>query len=621
LNSIWNKNRRLFTQRFPELSSILRPLFDKTETEGSAITDSSPVAGLQRIFPFWEFVRAKNGSVTVREQGIYLHSAYNPERESSSLAAAPEMKDTEGFIFFSCGAGYAPVALATVFQKKPLIIIEPDPQYLLAAFSLIDWEPVFRVKNCMLAVNCPEQTVLQLLDQNGLKIPECAIISNQAQRSHAAGYFAVLDELFVRNRRAEQINTRTLERFAGLWLRNSCRNIRQLADLDGVSLYRNAADGRLPFCILAAGPSLAAILPYLSEIKKRAIIVCVETALRACLAAGVEPDFIIIIDPQYYAALHLAGLAAPASVLITESAVYPSVFRFPCRKKVLCSSLFPLGHYFEQRMGSKGKLGEGGSVSTTAWDFARLCGAKEIYLAGLDLGFPDKKTHIQGSRAEENFHILANRMIPAETSAAGALYGPDTRTGTAYDGTALQTDSRMELFAWWFESRIAGNPEQTTYTFSTRSLRIPGVHPCPLPRFLEKPEAGTLRSAFFSHEQELRTALQQRKESFEKAFRDLTASLEQLKETAYTGMLLCKNARTGSTNYRKLYTDLARIDRHIAESGTKETVSLVFPTTGQLTALIKKEKADNDPTSVQSSYIIYREIVKAVDRYLVLLKA
>ena len=106
---------------------------------------------------------------------------------------------------------------------------------------------------------------------------------------------------------------------------------------------------------LASGISNA----NLAEIKKRCLLICVDTALRACLRVGVQPDFIVLVDPQYWNIRHLDNCAAPDSVLITELAAYPAVFRFRCREIVLCSSLYPVGAYFERICGTKGALGAG----------------------------------------------------------------------------------------------------------------------------------------------------------------------------------------------------------------------------------------------------------------------
>ena len=96
------------------------------------------------------------------------------------------------------------------------------------------------------------------------------------------------------------------------------------------------------------------VITQLPRLADRCVVIAVDTALRACLSAGVQPDFTILVDPQYWNWRHLDGTRAAGSVLITESAAWPAVFRYPARDIFLCSSLFPLGKYLESRIGRKG---------------------------------------------------------------------------------------------------------------------------------------------------------------------------------------------------------------------------------------------------------------------------
>ena len=45
-----------------------------------------------------------------------------------------------------------------------------------------------------------------------------------------------------------------------------------------------------------------------------------QIARELCLKAGVEPDFVFLTDPQYWAWRHLAGLSSPQSILVAEGA-------------------------------------------------------------------------------------------------------------------------------------------------------------------------------------------------------------------------------------------------------------------------------------------------------------
>ncbi|MBR1911323.1 MAG: DUF115 domain-containing protein, partial [Treponema sp.] len=350
--------------------------------------------------------RAKNGSPTALEAnasgdslgnhlGTFpLHSKYNPEREAQQLISNFSAETHQAAVFICCGLGYAPLAFVKKYPDVPIIILEPNPVYLLQAFAVLDWKPILTHENVTIVVQAPLDITQSILSQ--YKSSTLHVFSIPSQTAHCKEYAENIKSILKKNEQKENINTNTLEKFSHLWLRNSCRNLRNIEVLDGIQKFaglNQKLTQQLPFIVLAAGPSLETILPHLAELQKRSITVCVDTALHSCLAYDIEPDFIILVDPQYACAMHLEFLSAPHSILVAESAVWPSVFRVQCKEIVLCSSMFPIGQYFEKQLGQKGKLGAGGSVSTTAWDFARICGARSIYMAGMDLGFPGKQTH------------------------------------------------------------------------------------------------------------------------------------------------------------------------------------------------------------------------------------
>ena len=51
----------------------------------------------------------------------------------------------------------------------------------------------------------------------------------------------------------------------------------------------------------------------------------------------------------------------------------------------------------------------------------------------------------------------------------------------------MSTDSRMQMFAWWFESRITACPGLKTYSLSDKSLAIPGITAIGIEKALQLP--------------------------------------------------------------------------------------------------------------------------------------
>lgn len=487
MNSIWNNNYSAFKTRFPQLANLI------------SITDFS--------HDFWEVSEAKNGQLTVSENGLRLHSAYNPQREAAGAVAAAEVQEKSTTVFYGFGLGYHLIEWAKLYKDKKLVIIEPDVNRFLSSMEYLDWTEVFKLQQLVLAVGCPAESVLQLIEASDkvnigkTGVSDAFFFDIPAFTRHAQDYFDVVRTLVKRNQRKNEINAATLNKFGRLWCRNSIKNAVQMKYLEGINSLKNKADVQMPFLIVGAGPSLEKVLPYMQELKERCVIVCVETALRALLRVGVEPDFIILTDPQWWAYRHIAGLKAPDSILITEISTYPAVFRFPCKEILLCSSQFPIGQYFEQQLNLElGDLGTGGSVASSAWNFAYYCGAKKIYTVGLDFAFPKKQTHIKGSSAEQTFHTISTKLAASDKFTANALYSANAVMSKDYTGAPVLTDSRMKMFSWWFESRLAACPEVQTYTFAPEGLNTPGIHPASLSAFLKNaPSMSVFKTHFFEN--------------------------------------------------------------------------------------------------------------------------
>lgn len=487
MSLIWNKNYALFKARFPALAQMLPPPPQNIDS----------LAG-----QFWNIAAAKNGEPTATEKqgGTRLHSAYNPSREAAGTIAASALAEKKTAVFYGFALGYQVVECARQFPQKKIILIEPDVSRFYAALSLIDWSDVLKIQQLVIALGCPEDQILHLIDDTSsfgigkTALDDTVFFDIPQFSAHADAYFTNIRAIIKRNKTKNEINTSTLRKFGRLWCRNTLRNIPRMTEIAALpqTLQENPQKNpglfpALPFLIFGAGPSLQSVLPHIAELSERAVTVCVETALHALQRAGIEPDFIILTDPQFWAYRHIAGLSAKKSVLITELSAFPAVLRFPCKKILLCKSQFPVGEWFEEKMDvHPANLGAGGSVASCAWNFAQSFGAKEIFTAGMDFAFPGGQTHIKGSSAEQTWHTVSGRLGGADKFVTATLCGANVQPGTDYNGNPVLTDSRMKMFAWWFESRLAACHTAKTFTLCPQGLNVPGITPAPLSLLLEK---------------------------------------------------------------------------------------------------------------------------------------
>lgn len=549
MNSIWNKNLSLFKNRFPQLAQLMEnqlEFFNRyagTETENTA------------LYPFWEITTSRTNLPVAAENGLRLHSAYNPEREAETALAAKkeEITASKALVFSGMGLGYTVLKAVSSYKDKTIIIIEPDLNHFLAALLLVDFEAVFSHPSIIFACGCGTEQAITLLNQYGIHY--CCFFSVQAQTAHGQPYFDQLETLIKRNKNKEDINNATLEKFRKLWFNNSKRNLSTTCRLEGVKLFRGKGKD-LPFLVLGAGPSLDKILPYLNQLKEKIVTVCVDTALRSCLRVGYQPDFIVLTDPQYWAYRHIAGLKSPSSILIAENAVYPAVFKFNCKKIICCSSQIPLGTFFEKYCGEFGSLGAGGSVASCCWNFAELSGASRIYVAGLDLSFPKKQTHIKGSTFEQASHTNSLKIKSAETAGMPMLFSGNACWEKDYNDQPVLSDQRMKMFAWWFESRLAACPHVKTYTIAPEGLKIPGIQVCAIDELLSLPECTASKQEYLSFAQSERPL-----EELDSCYKKACMALEkQLQEAINICADAIKNLKSSSPNPELYQSKLSQLE-------------------------------------------------------------
>lgn len=525
-----------------------------------------------------EAVVARSGEPTARAAGAWLHSRYDPRAEGDRVAAEAVAGGASILLFLGMGLGYA--ASAAVALGAAVCVVETDASWLAAALRLVDLSELIASPRCSIVL-CPRGRGLteylgdaaprsiEVIENKAAMaaFPEAA----EALRAQAAGY-----------RKRDEINAATLKRFGRLWVRNLASNLRRAALSPGVSAIAGGFSG-LPAIVLAAGPSLDDIAESLPALAERCVVVCVDTALRSALRYGVTPDFVVVVDPQYWNARHLDRCLADGAILVSEAAVWPSVLRAeawrPGGRTVLCSSIYPLGAYVESRLGqAKGRLGAGGSVSTTAWDFARTLGCSPIYMAGLDLSFPGGRTHARASLFEQRALSSGDRLRPAAHAAFEAMRGGRPFTAKANDGSEVVSDERLSLYASWFSGNAAMHPEARTVNLSARGLAIDGLTASgPEEALASAPARDRIRSRLRSAVAAIDAATLADPSAAERVIDDLVAELSRIAGLAERAVAIARGAaRLGSGgDLAPALAELSALDEAVLGSDAKAVVGFI----------------------------------------------
>jgi len=587
--SFWESNRKILIEKYPGLFE------DITSQEDTLAPEEIKIE------------TAPTGDPSLCVKGIYVHSQRDPEREGQRLVQSAA-SGNEPVVVLGFGLGYAACNAAELGQ--PVIIVEKYRNLLLKALELRDLSRLLLKKNIVFVIGGSGDGIINALGivydfaypEHSEKRPAPAVIKNKALTELDKSWYGAIEEKIRTWAMKDKVNAATLKRFGKRWVRNLSRNKGAIRDYPGISRLENLAAGNgaspaVPVFLAAAGPSLDKIRPLLDEVYRRCVVVAVDTNLRFFVKNGTPPDFVLTVDPQFWNSRHLDRCVSERTALIAEPAVYPPVLNLPFKRVFLCSSQFPFGAFLEKRVDQKGRLGAGGSVATTAWDFARSLGAEQIWIAGLDLAFPGLKTHFKGARFEEIANSNSVRLRPVESWVALALRDGGPFKARSSSGGQVLTDRRLSLYAAWFEAQFGKYPQVRNFGVLQEGLAINGLEAADAQTLLALPPRREeidkrLKEVFskidigFNEPEESA----KRSQRYENAVSILIRSLKSIKNAAEEGASITERALKRTLiqpEQDKTVKELDKIMRRITDSEVKEIAGFLFPP-------IEKEK-DSDP--------------------------
>jgi len=600
--SFWESNKKILSEQYGGL-------LDEITSEKGELLPSQDIK--IEITPC--------GEPSLCVKGIYVHSPRDPLREGQRLAQAVDSGNGP-VVVLGFGLGYAAQAAAKIASGsgRPVIVVEKYANLLRKAMELRDFGDFLSNNRIIFVVGGTGEGITGALGianelisaENADKKP--SVIRNKALTDLDEKWYGAVEDKIRTWTMRDDVNAATLKRFGRRWVHNLSRNMRAICEFPGISRLADlAAAGEspaLPVFLAAAGPSLDRISPLLRDIYRRCIVVAVDTNLRFFVKNGVEPDFVLVVDPQFWNSRHLDFCSCERTALIAESAVYPPILRLPFKNIFLCGSLFPLGMFIEKQVDPKGRLGAGGSVATTAWDFARILGGSEIWIAGLDLAYPNLKTHFRGARFEERANSLSVRFNPTEKWVTRALRDGLPFKARSANGEPVLTDRRLSLYAAWFENQFRKYPQVKNFGVFRDGLEISGLQSVETDALLSLPERRDeidrrIEDAFLKTEKEFNDVenSRERAKKYENAVSGLKRGLASIKKTAEDGASIARQALKRELNAAqkdKVIKDLDALTRRVTESEVKEVAGFLLP-------LIEddKEKTSTDSSDPFRTYL------------------
>jgi len=529
------------------------------------------------ISPGWLIEHTKSGDLTVIVDGIVLHSRFDPVREAEKLAATVP-RNAAIVVLGGLGLGYVAEALMRSAPDRILVIAEADETLPHKLVAVRDISPLLENPKVSILAGGNPRNISSLLS-GGPVGSAIHLIQWQPSAKINPEWYNELRLVVVETARRRQVNSHTLDRFGRLWVRNLAVNVSRLHEALSLEPWRESF-ASIPALVLAGGPSLEYVLPYLRQLSESHLLITVDTALPAVIQQAIYPDIVAAIDPQYWNTRHLdrCGENSDKVLILAESATHPGVFKRLKGRPWLTRTRFPLGTVLEDAAGIEGELNAGGSVATAAWDIAIYLGCDPITIAGLDLGFPGGQTHYAGSLLRERPHVFSHRTQPAENDFFDMLRDASPYVTQSASHGVLLTNARMDVYAAWFAESVRDASQKNLSRLGSEGRNIPGLPVIDIEAVLERRNKRSeidrrldaIRDTEISENSQWR---------IQNALKHILDALAELEKQATRGMewaLMARRALEENRNPSKFLQELDKIDSDILSGDGRELVSFLF---------------------------------------------
>jgi len=397
-------------------------------------------------FSVYKFVENGNAVLKISKDDrfYYLNSSHNPleiaEKKLKSLKA-----DASGFIVvFGLGIGYEIEALLKIKAENSMVVcIEPIPEvFKEIPKNLISKAEnngfIFLVSDDILFLKRELKKYLIYLSH---KNP--VVISNPVYEKIFPEHFKSITDVLTESLEMERTSIITKKVGEHVFTNNIFENLVYLSEAPDISRLFGKFSG-YPAVVVSAGPSLKKQLKTLKSLKNKAVIICVDTALRVLKEHNITPDIVVSIDFTPVNYKHFENLDTSAYVYAFASIVYPKCVVHHEERGGKYFSILNDTHlrdWISEYLPVTGILPVGDSTSHAAFHLAEKMGCNPIALIGQDLAYGVNETHCEGVATRKE-KISEEDLLEVE----------------GYYGSKVKTSPALFTILKHFEEKISDSP-------------------------------------------------------------------------------------------------------------------------------------------------------------------
>lgn len=484
-----------------------------------------------------------------------LVSSYNPQQEAKKWVEQYTFNNINAVItLFGFGTGtFAREIIKNRGKDDVLFIYEPSPELFIHVLNNYDITDIIKERNFVLTIEGMNEFEFHNLLQNAINITN---ITSQIRCSHpdydqifpesGIKYWQEIKDNFIH----AKLNINTEMYFGIRYITNALFNTRFLKESNRLLDFQSDFIMDIPAIIVAAGPSLKKNIEELKRAKGKAYIFVVDRILDYVLEEGLEPDFIVTIDPikpiEYFT--KRTDLTIP---LLCELVSNWEVLDRHKGKKIIFSCVPFFQKMYHKTDKKPPMLTTGASVATAAFAACVQLGFKNLVLVGQDLAYDGEFTHA-GGVAEK---IERTRDIMVE----------------GVDGSQVRSRSDWYEFLIWFKDMITLYPGIHVIDTKDKGAKIQGATNMSLKEVID---------TYCTGETKLEVVLANKKSTFDEFdmvkikqyFSDSLDELNKLKKKAKEAIELCESQirifkvnHEGTPTSEKNFHKISKITKFISE--------------------------------------------------------
>lgn len=416
-----------------------------------------------------EFVPTKNGEQTLRLNGYFVHSKYNPTREAKQLVEKNYIPHHVHILFgYGCGYVVEEFLKRRAFQEKMIVI---DPLFVSDSITIKHHgDDVYFYDHSVI----PKLELITNTIAKEVRVSFKTFCTPNYDKVFPEIYKTLLKkvrEIQYKNR----TNDYTIIRYAKDWQRNFIENLVNLVtDYNIRTLNKKYS---CPVVIASGGPSLTKQIPLVKEYRKSILLIAAGSTINSLLAHEIEPDYVVTIDggePNYH---HFKDLKIDnAQIIYSMQNHYKIRESFTKNGYIVGSQGFPkLQHYLQEQLKiDLPDLDYGGSVAHSAFNVAQYISTGPIALIGQDLAYTDNLTH-----AASNKHA---RKIDEDFIREMEAFQVE-----GYYGDLVWTTPPLNSMRLDFEALLMAYPPTVpVFNCTEGGAKIHGFEQIPFKQFLER---------------------------------------------------------------------------------------------------------------------------------------